>query len=181
MTTRPHSTLILSACLIAVAAIALLHFMLPPEVSMFIAYLVPIAVAAHTLRAIPATVVTTAAIVAWIVVQTSSNAYSGFPTLAWNSLVRGILFFGMLAYGQFLSARIRSEQEARQILESMLRQHNPFSKSLLSCGECGRFNTETERWLPAGQFISERAGVEVLTCICPECLKKSASSDGPTK
>lgn len=164
--------LILTACLVAVVAIGLLHYLLPPDVSSFIAYLIPIVIAAHTLRLGLAVVVPAAALAAWITVHTMTNSNITIPVLAWNSLVRAILFFGTMAYGHFLSARIRSEKEARQILESRLNEHNPFSKSLLSCGDCGCFNTESDRWLPPPQFISERAGVEVFTCICPECLKK---------
>jgi hypothetical protein len=169
------SRFIFLGCLLGIMAVASLHLLVPQEVSMFIAYLLPIGIAAHYLKPRPAILLTSLALLAWVIVQFATHAYTSLPVLIWNTLVRLILFFGMLAYGQFLSARIRSEKESREALASSRRQSHPFSHSFLQCGACGKFNADITNWLARAELIRQQAHVEAHTCICSDCLGRESS------
>lgn len=133
------------------------------EVSVFLLYTVPVALATRRLGTMAGVLTAVLATAVWVLADLhSGHVYSRPWILYVNALNRMACFILAVAAIRYL--------RGRQV--ALLRQIEAFSGQLAACGQCHRLAGTDGYWRTVDDYLREFGGAELHQKVCPDCARR---------
>lgn len=153
----------LACVLISLAGVGYLDAVTGYEVSVFLLYTVPVALATRWMGTFGGLMTAAAATAVWVLAdQHSGHTYSHEWILYVNAFNRMMCFILAVAAIRYLRARQRD----------LLRQIEAFSGQMAACGQCHRLSGSDGYWRSVDDYLREFGGAEVHQKVCPDCARR---------
>lgn len=133
------------------------------EVSVFLLYTAPVALATRRLGTAAGLLTAMAATAVWVLADLhSGHVYSRPWILYVNAFNRMACFLLAVAAIRYLRARH----------VALLRQIEAFSGQLAACGQCHRLAGADGYWRAVDDYLREFGGAELHQKVCPDCARR---------
>lgn len=133
------------------------------EVSVFLLYTVPVALATRRLGTAAGVLTAMAATAVWVLADLhSGHVYSRAWILYVNAFNRLVCFTLAVAAIRYL--------RTRQL--ALLRQIEAFSGQMSACGQCHRLAGRDGYWRNVDDYLREFGGAELHHKVCPDCARR---------
>jgi len=134
------------------------------EVSVFLLYIVPVALATRRMGTAAGLLTAMIATAVWVWADMySGHVYSRPWILYVNAFNRMMCFILAVAAIRYL--RVRQT--------ALLQQIEAFSGQLAACAQCHRLAGTDGYWLAAEDYLREIGGAEIHHKVCPDCARRT--------
>lgn len=148
---------------LSLAAVGYVDAVTGYEVSVFLLYTVPVALATRRLGTAAGLLTAVAATAVWVLADMrSGHVYSRAWILYVNAFNRMVCFVLAVAAIRYL--------RARQL--ALLRQIEAFSGQMAACGQCHRLAGADGYWRSVDDYLREFGGAELHQKVCPDCARR---------
>jgi hypothetical protein len=134
------------------------------EVSVFLLYLIPVALATRWLGVPGGVLVATMATGVWILADWRSGHTYSHP---WYLYVNAINRFGCFLLAVAIIRHVRARHG------DLMRRIEAFSGEVPVCSACHRIGSGDGYWRSFESYIAEFGGAEIKPKVCPDCARRS--------
>lgn len=149
--------------LVTLALSTYIDFATGYEVSVFLLYMLPVALATRWLGVSGGVLTATLATVLWVAADTGSgHRYSHDWFLYVNAANRWVCFMLTVALIRYLKVR----------REALLKQVRALTGDMTVCHTCQRVGAQDGYWRPFENYLIEVAHADVHHKVCPDCARR---------
>ena len=161
-----------SAVFLIVASLALcglLDYVTGYEISVFVVYVLPIALSVRFFGWRGGSLVSVFCAVVWVIADVATgHHYSGPWVVYWNALNRLVFFLCVVMGVHYTQATLAVNR--KRLLA--------FSGPLPICTQCHRIGSRQGYWQTFDSYLCEHGGAEPQHKICPDCARRSYAMAG---
>ena len=133
------------------------------EVSVFLLYTVPVALATRWMGKAAGLITALVATVVWVWAdKASGHTYSRDWYLYVNALNRMVCFMLTVAAIRYVASQRRA----------LINRLNAFSGDVPVCHQCHRIGADDGYWRPIDNYLTEFGGAQVQSKVCPDCARR---------